>query len=748
MGLKDFFNKATTDEPKEIDNVTPLNELYDDLKEHQKAVIFYIVASVIVGTFLSGLLYQYIITIFNEEPIYILASFRYGISKSTILTLVIIFLLIGGGFKAYRSLQRSYVKNYKDNYLKSKSETYGGSHFQTEEELKENFDYFDNIEDTNGEVFGMDEYDKILTFKYPPGMNHNKIYFGAPGSGKSACVIKTDLYQAMLRGESVVLTDSKGAIYAETSAVARKLGYKVRVFNLKPKEFKNCDGYNMFKSIQPGDDDIDAKADVIANLIIKNTSTPREEGDYWGKNEFNLLKCVIMYVSTNASYIQTNQNNLPGMFNFISSKSAKDMKGIFTLIPKDNPIRQCYDIFAEADEKNQGQIINGAGIRLSKLTNVYLQQALSHDEIDPVEPMKRKCIYYVIISDTDDSYKFLSALFFSTLFNEQCDYSDKLSGEAKRKQLPINYLLDEYYATGGIYALPIKISTLRSRKIGLTIILQDKGQLTSMYEEGEVSTILNCCTIKGLLSTNDLVTAEYFSELLGSQTIVVQNDRVYESSADIIHARNTVQKTFGEGERPLMYPSDLMNGKLSRDELIYVIAGMPPVKLRKYFSEKGGVSIHPLEIQGEELGRKMPHRHRPRWRKILEDGIAVPEEKEKKAEPTTTATPPLTANKPRPATPTPVQTTKKTETTDNTGKAGTVGEKRNKYTQSSPVNNPTAQKVETPSAKNNPAPTPATPTPQANTKPQERNKKSETDEDAIPKRKTVWKEEKIDEDLF
>lgn len=748
MAFKNFFNRATSDEPKEIDSVTPLNELYDDLKEHQKTVIGYIITSIILSTFLSGLIYQYITTIFNGESVYLLSSFRYGISKSLILTIIIIFLMIGFGFKAYRSLRRNYMKNYKDNYLKSKSETYGGSHFQTEEELKENFDYFENIEDTTGEVFGMDEYDNILTFKYPPGMNKNQIYFGAPGSGKSASIIKTALYQAMRRGESVVLTDSKGALYAETSAVARKLGYKVRVFNLKASEFKNCDGYNFFKSIRPGDDDMDAKADIIANLVIKNTTDPREGIDYWGKNEFNLFKCVIMYVSTNSAYIQNNLNNLPGMFKFITSKSAKDMKGIFTLLPKDSPIRQCYDLFAEADDKNQGQIINGAGIRLSKLTNIYLQQALSHDEIDPLEPMKRKCIYYLIIADTDDSYRFLSALFFSTMIDAQCDYSDKLSGKAKIMQLPINYLLDEYYATGGVYALPVKISTLRSRKIGLLIILQDKGQLTSMYEEGEVSTILNCCTIKGLLSTNDLVTAEYFSELLGKQTIVVQNDRLYESSADIIHAHGTIQKTFGEGERPLMYPEEIMNGKLTRDEMIYVISGMPPVKLRKYFSEKKGEAIHPLEKEGKLLGRKMAHKHRPRWRKILEEGVPVPDEPTRNN--TTPTISPVKASNPttlQKEIPQKVQSA----IPNNIANNETGERKKKKYAESSPVasmvsnTDTTTLPTEKPPAKKEVLPKTATMPPAQK---QDKKNTDSNDKAGMPKRKIVWQEEKIEDDLF
>lgn len=756
MGLKNFFDKATSDEPKEIDKITPMNELYDDLKEHQKAVIIYIIASIILGTFLSGLLYQYITTIFSGESIYLLSSFRYGITKSILLTLIIIFLLIGFGFKAYRSLKRSYVKNYKDSYLKSKNETYGGAHFQTEEELRENFNFADKIEDTDGNVFGMDAYGNILTFDYPAGMNHNELYLGAPGCGKSAAIVKTRIYQAMRRGESIVVTDSKGAIYADTSAVARKIGYKVRVLDLKASEFKNSDGYNFFKSIRPGDADMDAKADTIANLIIKMTSSPREENDYWGKNEFNLFKCVIMYVSTNSAYIQTNQNNLPGMFNFISSKSAKDMKGIFTLIPKDNPIRQCYDLFAEADEKNQGQIINGAGIRLSKLTNIYLQQALSHDEIDPVEPMKRKCIYYVIISDTDDSYRLFSALFFSTLVDAQCTYSDKLSETAKQKQLAINFILDEYYATGGIYALPTKIATLRSRKMYLLIILQGIGQLNTMYDEGEVSTILDSCAIKCLLSTNNKETSEFFSDLLGTQTIVVQNDRIFESSADIVHAHSTVQKTFGEGERPLMYPAELRNGKLTRDELIYVISNMQPVKLFKYFSEKNGEAIHPFEKEGQVLGKKKPHLHRPRWRKILEEGVPVPNEPQKT---TTTATPqPTQTTKPVPTQTQQTVAPKQQQTspvrkqpTPTTAQNNTENgeKKKKKYAESSPISNAgavTPQSIPT-SAKEEVIPKAHTPTPPSQVQPASKKNEEEKPE-GLPKRKTVWKEEKIEDDLF
>ena len=617
--LKKILEKV---KPKNLDTWTPLHELYDTFRGKGQTVIISILVTFTVSTFCSGFLYQYILMVFKKiQSIYLLSCFEYGI-KTWWLTLLLIFIILYAEFKFYRAWRRNYRKNFKENYLRSDKATYGSAHFQDEIEQRQNCVVVKKINDTDKEVLGINEYGNIVAFDYPAGLNHNEVYFGAPGSGKSAAKIKTSMYQAFKRGDSVVATDSKGDLYKETAAVAKEMEYRVRVVNFKPKEFKNSDGFNPMAMLKADDPELDAKANVIANIIIRNTEAA-EGMDYWAKNEFNLLKCVIMYKATDAASVRANQNNLPEVFKFISSHGSRDTQGIFTNYKKDHPIRIAYDIFSNCKEDNQGQIINGLAIRLSILTNPFLQQVLSHDEIDLTLPMRRKCIYYVVISDTDDTYRFCSALFFNYIFMEQCEYSDSLDPEQKKLQLPVLYLLDEYRNIGGIQRLPISIATVRSRKMYITIILQDIGQLSTVHEETEATTILNCCSIKGLLSTNDLTTAKYFSDLLGSFTALVENEKYLESTENIVHLRGTIQKTMGEGERPLMRPEDLMNDKMSRDEIIYVISGMAPLRLYKYFSEKMGEAIHPLEKRGRDLGFKMPNRHKPKWRKMIEDAEAA-----------------------------------------------------------------------------------------------------------------------------
>lgn len=608
--------------PKSIDKINPIYELRENFQGNFKTVIGYIVISLIISDFAAGMVYQWYYSIFNARfKIGILNSFGYGL-KVWWLTLIFAFLICKYSFKIFRALKKDYVKNYDDNYLRSNKETYGGAHFQTKEEMEEKgtFKIYKSIEDTTGDIFGMDKDGNVYEFQYPPGLNKNKCYVGAPGSGKSAAIMKTTIYQNIRRGVSMVVTDSKGDLYAQTSAIARKHEYDVKVLNLKPKEFRNSNAFNMFQGLRPDDVDLDSKADTIANIIIKNTTSDlREAENYWGANEFNLIKCIIMYIASDPVRIREGRNTLPEVRDFLASHDPKQMASVFLNIPQTNTIRQCYDLFAACSEINQGQIINGAGIRLSKLSNIYLREVLSHNEIEFTAPMKHKCLYYVVISDTDDAYKFVSSLFFSMIFIEMCDFSDSLTVDQKEKQLNVEFLCDEYANTGGIYGLSNKISAVRSRKIGITLILQDKGQLETMYTESEVKTILNDCTIKGLLSTNDPDTAKYFSETIGNTTVLVENNRYYENSDDIVHARMTIQKTTGEGDRLLMLPQELMNDKFPSDEIIYCISGQPPVRLKKYFSEKGGEAIHPMEKEGRELGERKCNRHRPRWRKEMEE---------------------------------------------------------------------------------------------------------------------------------
>ncbi len=600
----------------------PVSELIKTFKGHLIGTLAMIGISILLGTFLSGIIYQYLSYTFGKLRRFILLdSFKYGISKTPLVTLIFVVAIFYCYYKALRVVTDNKI-DYENGIIRSENETFGGAHFQTTEEIKENFHVSKKIADTTEEIFGLDEKGNVCSLTYPAGMNHNRVFFGAPGSGKTAAIIKTDIYQCIRRGESIITTDSKGSVYEETVSVAKENKYTIKVLNLKSNEFKNSNGFNVMASLNPDDMNFASDCAIISNIIIKNTQGDKAM-DYWATTETVALQMTIMLLASRPEYIESNQNNLYGVFEFLSTKSLQEIKHIFTSLPLTSPTRMAYNNFAKASEQNQGQTLNGLTTRLGILNNPMLKEVLSHNEIDLIAPMKKPCIYYVIIPDNDDTYKFLASLFFTTIFKVQCDYSDSLTKEEKKNQLTVFYELDEYKNIGGIMNLDTKMSTVRSRKINITIILQLKNQLVTVHDEDKAAEILNDCTVKGLLSTNDMETAKYFSDLIGNYTVKTVGEKYSEARTDVFKLHNDVNKNIGEQKRLLVLPEELMNDKMDRDDIIYVISSMAPARLKKCFAEKAGVLIHPMEKRGAELGYKKSCNYRPKWRKDKEESEAV-----------------------------------------------------------------------------------------------------------------------------
>ena len=599
----------------------------EDLKEEYslQAVICVGIAIFAGCALFSGFLVSYVrYALKMQSAVYVTDILFKGIFSIVGLPLTIFMTL--GIFRLIFSIRRSFAKQYHTdrdrNYQIADAHIYGSADYQDENEIEKCFFRGNTPADIPRSLYilGEGEEDhKLYALRDDLlSMNGHMVVMGTSGAGKSATLVKPMMYQAITKGKSLIVTDSKGDLYADTGKLAIKYGYDVKVLNLKASELKNSDGCDFLKPLK--DDDI--KADIFADTIIRNT-----EGlpnlDYWAKNELNGLKAFLLYVSTNKTLIKTGKNNLAEVYNLLTSLSLDEMHERFGLLDPDHPAVQAWNIFKQAEPKIQGQIINGLGIRLSVLGNRWTKHIVSADEIDLTGPMKHKCIYYVVISDMDETFKFIATLFFSLLFSEMCDLYDHTSQKARKEGkevnlLPVDFILDEYANTGAIPAMNQKISTVRSRGIGITIILQDKGQLDSMYDENKANGILNNIPLKMLLRTTDFNTAKYFSDLMGIQTVRVENRRYDESASTIFHAKGDYTVSEGYGKRQLENPDELINS-LDADHFILLIAGFHPIKLRKFLHSK-----HPMSKECEPL---VPGEHVPEWRKELAKASKAAKEK-------------------------------------------------------------------------------------------------------------------------
>ncbi len=591
-----------------------ISDFLYDIKEHKGTYWSLVIVSPISGILISGWLCQLALkTIGKQDRIYFLKIFISWFNPPGIILAIIIgFLFLLVGYKLHKLTKKDYYVDREGNFLVSKQGLHGSAHWQTEKEREQCFDRSKNIDDLYGDILGIDDEKRLYTLKQDlVGINRNKCIFGTPGSGKSAAIIENDILQCIRREESAIITDSKGDLYRKLSQKARNAGYVVKVLNLKSNELRNSDAFHLLKYLENGDTSV---AEMLANCIIENTGDGHM--DYWAQNEMNGYKALLLYISTNEALKKTGRNTLAEMYNICTQNTPQQLATMFNGLPKTHPARQAFNIYANCEPRVQGQILNGMGIKLSFLTDFYAQQIVSHDEIDLILPMKRKCMYFVVIPDTNKTYNVIANLFFNMMLIKQCEYSDSLTTKQKEKQLFVNYILDEFKATGAINNFDGTITTVRSRKIGITTVLQTLGQLKDMYPGEAYNTILGSMTIKILLRAGDEDTGRYFNVSCGTQTRLNKASRYSDTLGETIHMHNS--ETITEG----LVGADLLSidetQKLDANKLIVCILGFEPVKLNKFLSKNNPY------IEGWENMERVPGRHKPLWRKRLEE-----EEKER-----------------------------------------------------------------------------------------------------------------------
>lgn len=196
-----------------------------------------------------------------------------------------LFLSIAGtGMILYVRFNSHKGGNIEDGrgFSRSASGTYGTAAWMGAKEMKEVLEVAP-VGKAKGVILG--EYKgNAVCMPEDTRLNRHIAVFGASGTMKSRAVIRNALFQALKRGESVVVTDPKGELYADTAKLYRRAGYEVKVYNLVDPA--HGDSWNCMSDLN-GDT---LMAQVLTNVIIGNTSAGK--GDhFWDNGEGNLLKC-------------------------------------------------------------------------------------------------------------------------------------------------------------------------------------------------------------------------------------------------------------------------------------------------------------------------------------------------------------------------------------------------------------------------------------------------------------------------
>ena len=590
----------------------------------------------LVTIYLSGFMHQGLLRLIGEldeyyfDPISMVYMAFSG--AQFLITFLILAAITITVIRIYYLYSLHPKKDKNRNYLIAKTGTYGTDHMLTGDELEEAFNRSKNINTFKEDILGMDEQGYMCARRDKPFTNKNVAVVGMPGSGKSVCLAIPTIFQTIRRGESLIVTDSKGDLYAKTAAVARKAGYNIKILNLKPQELLFSDGVDLLKpakkksgtnAIQDGiveDNNNVTVVGTIVEAIMKNTNEGKKQ-DFWYEGEKNLLAAEILRVCFSDDYAPE-EKTMAQVYNDIASYDVAGFESLFKYLDPTHPAYGHFKIWQNGSPAVKESSLSGLGIRLNSLGKPLVQRIVSTDDIDLRQPGREKSIYYVVISDTTEQMKFISAMFFTELFIELVAEAD--STEAQRLKIPVNFVLDEFRNIGGIPDFGKLLSTVRSREIAIMFILQDLNQLKQIYPDGESATILNDCQTKILLGTDDPdTTAKYFSALSGTQTVINKSAKYGEARTKLIKIHDEVDMSEGEGKREVMTIGEVLHMPL--DKLMVSIKGEPGIVILDklpYYSDVPGSNF---KQKGRDGKMHTPHpmtkymktmkttRHKPSW---------------------------------------------------------------------------------------------------------------------------------------
>lgn len=422
--------------------------------------------------------------------------------------------------------------------------------------------------------------------------NLNTLVIGGSGAGKTRFFGKPNLMQC---NTSFVVLDPKGEQLRDVGNLLEKEGYVIKVVDLINMNRSHC--YNPFRYIK---DDKDVLK-LITNLIRNTTPKGSQTNDpFWEKSETALLEALCLYLLHEAP---EEEQNFTMVMEMIAAAEVKEddeeyqspLDELFERLEIRNPnslaLKQ-FKIYKQAAGKTAKSILISVGVRLSAFNLESIASLTATDELELDLVGERKTAIFAVIPDNDSTFNFLIGMLYTQLFQMLYYQADIVHGGAL--PVPVHFLMDEFANV----ALPDEfdklLSTMRSRLIFVSIIIQNLAQIKGLYKDSWESIVGNCDTLY-YLGGNEQSTHKFMSEYLGKETL---DTNTYGKSSG---RSGNYSTNYQQAGRELLTPDEVR--LLDNDYGLLFIRGERPV-----FDKKYDILKHP-RINETTDGNAKPYLH-------------------------------------------------------------------------------------------------------------------------------------------
>ena len=504
--------------------------------------------------------------------------FNITLCEDSLKTVLIFLLCYGIGIGIYLSTDRNYRRR----------EEHGSARWGSAQTIRQKYAdrrVFENKILTQNMAIGLDGHKHRR--------NLNVLVVGGSGAGKTRFYAKPNVMNA---NTSFVCLNPKGELLRDTGELLKAKGYDIKVIDLIDMDRSHC--YNPFVYLR-NDNDIQR---LVTNLF-KNT-TPKEskggQDPFWDQAAQMLLLALVFYLHYEAP---ADEQNFPMVMEMIRAGEVREdnedyqspLDELFDRLELKNPEHialKYYRSYHSGSAKTLKSIQITLISRLEKFNLESLAKITQTDELELWSLGEKKTAIFAVIPDNDSSFNFIVGMLYTQLFQQLYYQADVVHGG--RLPVHVHFVMDEFANV----ALPDEfdklLSTMRSREISVSIIIQNLAQLKALFEKQWESIVGNCDEFV-YLGGNEQSTHEYVSKLLGKETI---DTNTYGQSKGRSGSYSTNWQITG---RELMTPDEVR--MLDNRYALVFIRGERPVMDFKY-----NILKHPNVRLTTDGGTK-PYRH-------------------------------------------------------------------------------------------------------------------------------------------
>lgn len=412
--------------------------------------------------------------------------------------------------------------------------------FENNERLKKNYTYFDlntrsfSQKASSGFLGGIPLlYDSEMRRLYIDSSDTHSLVYGATGSLKTRTIVSPGIKVLGYAGESMIINDPKGELFARHAGDLKKQGYNIVEINFRDPSLGNSWNplYIPYQFYINGDMDKSAEFinDIANNLMVSDRSTDDPFWDFSASDLlYGLIQLLFRYCKDHSASISAvNIGNLLTLRRTLfSSKQQAQNTILWKYASEDELVAASLSgsIYAPKDTMNSILSVFDQKMRSFTIQPTLLDM-LANNDFDIADIGKRKTAVFLITPDEKTSYHRLVSMF----VKESYEYLIYLATQTENNKVEnrINYILDEFSSLPKIADMPSMISAARSRDIRFLLVVQSQSSLKQRYAE-EAETIISNCTNWIFFTSRELGLLRELSELCGTQKNHMPNISIYD----------------------------------------------------------------------------------------------------------------------------------------------------------------------------------------------------------------------------